>query len=447
MRKLRPFVLALIAFVIIAATGGAWLFFAASFEGEKPILKFDQDISAIGLQKVFNITFMDRKSGLRNTVITIVQDNKTTILSSIDYPQKGIKKKSLSLMIDPLSLKLHDGKATLSISAVDYSLRKNKTGFTKPVNIDLTPPQIYLLNPMNNINPGGTCVILYRTSEPVLTSGVQVEDYFSPGYPVTLSGKYCFIAYFALPMHARNGQINIRVVARDHGGNESSSNIPCLIRDKKFRSDKMNLSESFLQQKIPEFQLQNPNLRGKTPLEIFAYVNGLMRNDNDKTIRTMCQKTNPRQLWEEIFLRMKNASPEALFGDKRTYLYGGKPVGESIHMGVDLASTAHAPVEAANHGIVAFAGFIGIYGNTILIDHGLGLFTHYAHLGTISVRKGQEVKKGELIGYTGSSGLAGGDHLHFGVVVGGQFVNPQEWWDAHWIADNVTKKIELLSGF
>lgn len=443
MKKLRPFSIVFIVFVIVAAIGG-WWFFTTSCEGEKPVLKFNQNISAIGRQNVFDITFMDQKSGLRNTVITISQDKRTIVLSSVAYPQKGIKKKSLSLIIDPLSLKLHDGRATLNIFAVDYSLRKNKASFKKDVNIDLTPPQIYLLNPVNNINPGGACITLYRTSETVSLSGVQVENHFFPGYPITLFGKSCIITYFALPIHAKNGQTNIRVIATDHAGNESSSNLSCLIRDKKFRSDRMDLSESFLQQKMPEFQFLNPNLREKTPLEIFVYINGLMRSDNDKTIETICQKTNPGQLWEGRFLRMKNASPMALFGDSRTYLYQGKTVGESIHLGVDLASTAHAPVEAANHGIVAFAGFIGIYGNTILIDHGLGLFTHYAHLGTISVRNGQQVKKGELIGYTGLSGLAGGDHLHFGVVVGGQFVNPQEWWDAHWITDNISKKMELL---
>jgi len=437
----------LIVFMIIAAIGGGWWFFTTSCEGERPAIKFKQDISTIGRQKVFDITFMDQKMGLRNTVVTINQDNKTRVLSSIKYPQKGTKEKSLSFVIDPLSLKLHDGAATLNISAVDYSLRKNKTSITKHVNIDLMPPQIYLLNPMNYINPGGTCVTLYRISEPVSTTGIQVENHFSPGYPITLSGNACIIAYFAIPMQARNGQINIRVIARDQAGNESSSNLPCLIREKKFRSDRMDLSENFLQQKMPEFQLQNPNLRGKTSLETFIYVNGLMRNDNDKAIETICQKTNPRQLWEGTFLRMKNASPMALFGDRRTYLYQGKTVGESIHLGVDLASTMHAPVEAANHGIVAFAGFIGIYGNTILIDHGLGLFTHYGHLGTINVRKEQQVKKGDVIGYTGSSGLAGGDHLHFGCVVGGQFVNPQEWWDAHWITDNISKKMELFSNF
>ncbi|MFA4915619.1 MAG: M23 family metallopeptidase [Syntrophales bacterium] len=437
----------LIVLIIIIAFGGGWWFFTTFLEGEKPAVKLKQDITAIGQQKVFDITFTDQKTGLRNTEITINQDNKTIVLSSIKYPQKGTHDKSLSFVIDPLSLKLHDGTAKLNISAVDYSLRKNKTDITKHVKIDLMPPQIYLLNSSNYFNPGGTGIALYRLSETVSTSGVQVEDHFSPGYPVTLLGKPCIIAYFALPTQARNGQTNIRVIARDQAGNESSRNIPCLIREKKFRNDRLNLSDSFLQQKMPEFQLQNPDLRGKTPLETFIYVNELMRKDNDETIKKICQKTSPTQLWEGVFLRMKNASPKALFGDSRIYVYGGKTIAESTHLGVDLASTMHAPVEASNHGIVAFAGFIGIYGNTILIDHGLGLFSHYGHLETINVTKGQQVKKGDIIGYTGSSGLAGGDHLHFGIMVGGQFVNPQEWWDPHWINDNITKKMDILSTF
>ncbi|MGZ6231603.1 MAG: M23 family metallopeptidase [Syntrophales bacterium] len=81
-----------------------------------------------------------------------------------------------------------------------------------------------------------------------------------------------------------------------------------------------------------------------------------------------------------------------------------------------------------------------MYGNFVIIDHGFGFFTLYGHLNSIDVKKGQEVKKGDVIAHTGSTGLAGGDHLHFGMLIGGQFVNPQEWWDAHWIADNVTQK-------
>jgi murein DD-endopeptidase MepM/ murein hydrolase activator NlpD len=281
---------------------------------------------------------------------------------------------------------------------------------------------------------------LYRTSKPTPVSGIQVENRFYPGYETTIAGKPCFVAYFPLSMEARNGKTPLRVMARDAAGNTSSVAVPSLILDRKFRKDSVNLSDTFLQ-KMAEFQQGNIELRGKQPVDVFMYVNTKMREDNFKTIQSICQKSEPRQLWEGTFLRMKNASPMALFGDSRTYMYNGKSIGESIHLGVDLASTAHAAIEASNHGTVVFTGPLGIYGNAVIIDHGLGIFSLYGHLSSISTKSGQSVKKGDTIGQSGMTGLAGGDHLHFSIIIGGEFVNPVEWWDQHWIKDNVTKKL------
>ena len=92
---------------------------------------------------------------------------------------------------------------------------------------------------------------------------------------------------------------------------------------------------------------------------------------------------------------------------------------------------------------LAFAADLGIYGNCVIIDHGLGLQTLYGHLSQIDVKPGDTPGKGQIIGRTGTSGLAGGDHLHFDVLISGQQVNPIEWWDPHWIRDNVTDKLVL----
>jgi murein DD-endopeptidase MepM/ murein hydrolase activator NlpD len=229
------------------------------------------------------------------------------------------------------------------------------------------------------------------------------------------------------------------ILARDEAGNETNVAVPCNIKAKKFRADKMNLGDNFLQQKMPEFQAMVPSLRGKTPLEVFTYINSNMRNDNLLTIQKICQKSSDKELWEGTFLRMKNGAPMALFGDRRTYIYNGKAVGESIHTGVDLASNARSPIEAANKGIVVYTGALGIYGNAVIIDHGLGLFSLYGHMSSIDTTVGKKVDKGEKIGVSGTSGLAGGDHLHFSIIVGGQFVDPKEWWDPHWIKDNLNK--------
>ena len=206
----------------------------------------------------------------------------------------------------------------------------------------------------------------------------------------------------------------------------------------------MQLSDKFLNQKMPDFQPLPPELRGKSPLEIFGYVNGQLRLANETTLRELCRQSDPRQLWEGTFLRMKDASPMAQFGDRRTYIYGKRVIGESVHLGVDLASLVNAPVEASNNGIVKYAGNLGIYGNAILVDHGQGIFSIYGHLSVINVQAGQRLKKGDVMGKTGATGLAAGDHLHFGLLVGGQFVNPVEWWDPHWIKDNITDKLNGL---
>jgi len=108
--------------------------------------------------------------------------------------------------------------------------------------------------------------------------------------------------------------------------------------------------------------------------------------------------------------------------------------------------TRNYPIEAANNGKILFASNLGIYGNTVIIDHGLGLHTLYPHLSSIDVAVGQAVKKGQVVGRSGETGLAGGDHLHYGVLVDGIPVLPTEWWDAHWIEDNVDDKLAAARG-
>jgi murein DD-endopeptidase MepM/ murein hydrolase activator NlpD len=439
MKKFNLLIAIIVTVLLIAGFG--WLYFGNYLEREQPTIRAVQDISAIGKQKKIEIAFADQKSGLSRIDAEIIQDNKSQILAAENIALRGNKQKILSLNIDTAALKLHDGPAVLKFTATDYSLFKNQYILSQPVKIDTAPPQISLLNPVNHANQGGTCFITYRISKPAAVNGVYVNDYFSPGYIVLVDNKPTSLAYFAIPTDAIKARTAIKVFARDYAGNEVSVNIPCLIKEKKFRADKMNLSDSFLQQKMPEFQATVPALQGKNLLEIFIYVNGQMRNDNFRTIQSICQKSSPLKLWEGTFVRMPRAQPMALFGDKRTYLVGGKAVAESLHVGVDLASTMHAPIEAANNGIVVFAGLLGIYGNAVIIDHGQGLFSLYGHLSAINTTIGKMVKKEEIIGHSGVTGLAGGDHLHFSIIAGGQFVNPQEWWDPHWINDNVTKKM------
>ena len=426
-------------FAVILIALGAWWFLSTVGETGKPSVEIGREAGAIGKQKEIGVVFSDEGQGLRHTEIAIIQDNKRHVISTMDYPHK--KEAQERIAVDALALKLRDGGASLTAAAVDYSLWKNHAEVSLPIRIDLLLPQISLHTVRNYINIGGTCVVSYGVSEAVSKTGVQAAGIFYPAYKTAGSGQDHYVAYFALPDEIPTGNEQIALIAVDEAGNQTLSSLPVMIRKKKFVNDKMVLTDAFLNSKMPEFQSAISQLSGKTPLEVFIEVNTRFRKENLHTIQAACSKTESRRLWHGTFLRMKNSAPRAFFGDRRTYFYNGREIGTSVHNGVGLASVAKAPIEAANDGIVRFTGPTGIYGNSVIIDHGMGVSTLYSHLSSIGVKQDQIVKKGEIIGSSGMTGLAGGDHLHFGVAINGQFVNPVEWWDPHWIADNITSKI------
>ena len=210
----------------------------------------------------------------------------------------------------------------------------------------------------------------------------------------------------------------------------------------------MNISDRFLKFKIPDFDLDEieDNFVGaKNPLlDKFLYINSKLREKNVTTMLNVPKDTVGKLMWKGKFGRLSGAATRSHWADHRTYKYKGKEIDRAVHLGIDLASTANAKVGAANGGRVIMAKNEGIFGNTVIIDHGFGLASLYSHLNEINVNIGDEVSKGDVIGRTGLTGLAGGDHLHFSMIVHNVFVNPVEWWDATWIKNNVLLKIESV---
>jgi murein DD-endopeptidase MepM/ murein hydrolase activator NlpD len=178
-------------------------------------------------------------------------------------------------------------------------------------------------------------------------------------------------------------------------------------------------------------------LVGKEPLDQYLEINRRVRAENAAKIREITSKSRSERLWDGRFQRMARSSRRAGFAEYRTYHYKGQEVDHQVHLGIDLASTRHADVKASNRGEVVFAEYLGIYGNMVIIDHGLGIFTLYSHLSQIGSAVGDVVDKDTVIGLSGKSGMAGGDHLHFSVLVNGVFVNPLEWWDSQWLKLNI----------
>jgi murein DD-endopeptidase MepM/ murein hydrolase activator NlpD len=93
-----------------------------------------------------------------------------------------------------------------------------------------------------------------------------------------------------------------------------------------------------------------------------------------------------------------------------------------------------------------WADDLGIYGNCVILDHGYGVTSLYGHLSRIDVKVGELVRAGQQLGLSGSTGLAGGDHLHFAILVDDTYVDPVEWWDPKWVREKIDSLLAPASG-
>jgi murein DD-endopeptidase MepM/ murein hydrolase activator NlpD len=263
----------------------------------------------------------------------------------------------------------------------------------------------------------------------VAKHGVNVNGYFHLGFP--LAGKKdVYGSIIALPYDSTK-ITDAHVVAVDLAGNVGKAPFGMIVKKRKFKHDVINIPDSFLSLKIPEFTQYYPEMTG-TPIEQFIYINTEVRKQNRAAIAKLCGQPIPEKLWSGRFGRMAGAG-RAGYADHRDYVYKGKIIDKQVHLGMDIASVRHAPVKAANKGKVVFTDYLGIYGNMVLLDHGTGVFSLYSHMSQIGVVPGDIVEKNDILGATGTTGMAGGDHLHFGVLVNGIIVDPLEWWDVSWL--------------
>ncbi len=438
---------------LIIALPVAW-FLMVRLEGNAPTVELDLLSPYLGRSQEVTVSVSDAASGLRSLWVGLLKDGKEIVLYDETFPSAGMFKggtandAAVKIPIAPMDLGFSDGEAILRLVVRDYSWRDwwkgNQTYAEKPVVIDTRAPEIEVFTSAHNINPGGAGLAIFRTSETCAQSGVQVGDKFFPGHAGHFKDPNVYLAFFALG-YDQGRDTAIHLTAVDRAGNRGQSGINYYIRHNKFRKDRINISDGFLNKKLPDFDAILPRDPKMSAVDRFLLINRGLRQANYKKIVELCRKTDNKLHWQGVFLRLPNSANRARFADHRTYFYHKKEIDRQVHLGIDLASLANSPVPAANSGVVVFAGPLGIYGGTTIIDHGLGLFSMYSHLSFIAVKAGDPIAKGAILGRTGSTGLAGGDHLHFSMLINDTFVNPVEWWDEKWIQNNVLSKIEQVT--
>lgn len=352
---------------------------------------------------------------------------------------------------------LASGPARLVVTArrsVLFGLRTVESQAVRDVTVRLERPRVSVLSTHHYVNQGGAEMIVYRAEPADVASGVRVGDVEYPGYPatgitvdgVTISDPAVKVAFFAL-LYDQGPSTPMHVFARDEAGNNVRATFDFRIFPKPSKQSRIELSDTLLDRVVPAILAGTSEVKPEgSMIDQFLVINGDLRRRNAAKIASFAAGTKPELLWRgQVFHPFTNSAVESAFADRRTYVYQGKEVDHQVHLGFDLASYANTPIVAANRGLVVFADELGIYGNCVIIDHGYGVQSLYAHLSSIGVAVGATVEKDQAIGRSGITGLAGGDHLHFTMLVNGHMVNPVEWWDSHWIEDRILRKLRAVN--
>ena len=407
--------------------------------GTDTAISVNPAVKVIGFETPVHV-HLDNKHGVKSVAVVVAQDGK-------EYPeatQSAAAHADLTVKVGKQSAPaLHDGKAQLIVRTVSNDFRGKKDAKTFDLDVMTAPPHVVADGVQHYINQGGSEMAVFTPSGAWTEAGVRVGDYTFRSFPLpNHPGQYfsLFALSWQLPVTTP-----ISVYASNPSGAEAKTTFWYKVFPKKFRASTIPLESMNIDRIVNQIDTQH-KVQGDL-VQRFVYINSEMRKVNNKTLADLRFQTEPKFLWTGAFLPMVDSTVESRFADDRTYTWQGKKVDEQTHLGFDLAKLAHSPIPASNDGRVIWAQDLGIYGNCIVIDHGFGLQTIYGHLSEFLVKKGDMVKKGQVIGKTGSTGLAGGDHLHFTMQVDGVQVNAVEWWDPHWIKDRILSKMgtELAS--
>ena len=440
-RQKSRFGVTILLLIVLAFIGGAfYLANSPMFERNAPTIEMPDRIFW-NLKRPIAVRLKD-DSGIKSYTITLSDGGGSFVVAQkrlsapsrevtvpVTLPRAGWNRRATSAV---MKIVVHD--------ASRWNMFKGNVAVKEvAITIDAVRPDAFVLTNSYSITQGGSALVVFAARDDHLKR-VEIHTSFGKIFkaePFYKAGYYA--ALIAWPVTVK--RFRAWVEAEDAAGNLSKAHIPLYLKSYCYRRSNITLKDRFLDGKIADLSSQfDETANVIDPLERFKIINEDIRKKNEALIHKYSRQVSDHLIrrWSvKPFHPLKNAKKVASFGDHRIYFYKGKRVSESYHLGLDLASVKMADVKASNPGRVAFAGYNGIYGNMPLIDHGLGLYTLYGHCSTLYVKEGDDVRRGETIAKTGKTGLALGDHLHFGVLVQGIEVRPVEWMDSHWIKDNI----------
>lgn len=432
--------------VVVSASFGIYkIYTSEQLEKNPPKIELANEIFW-NLKSPLKVKITD-DTGIKRVIVNLI-DNQNTI-NLIDNEFNLSEKEQIIQVAFPKNLALNKGASyELEVIANDISKWNFTLGNESKANakiiIDNKKPTLSVINQSYKITKGGAAVVVFKANDEMLDE-VFVRTSYGKNFKAVPFEKDGF--YAALIVWPANvDEFRADVVATDKAGNLANSQIRYYYQDKSYKISNIALTQKFIDGKVSELveiYAQNPSkLEG---IDKFKFVNEVLREENGKFIKDTTSKIHEEKFEKfEIrpFAPLKNGAAVASYGDHRIYSWEGSNLSESWHMGLDLASTAAAPILESNYGVVVKTEENGIYGLNIVVYYGFGLYGIYAHCTSSNVAVGDQVKPGDILGNTGATGFAFGDHLHFGTIVQGVETRPEEWMDPKWMKDNVFDILE-----
>jgi len=325
------------------------------------------------------------------TVAAQIAPRARVVAAQVDDQQLSL---NLPLLLDTASLP--DGAHRVQITVEDSSFRRNRSQANLELRSDNTPPRLTLTPDPPAASQGHTWLLRVQTDEPttvqIALDGKLIDLQAADGFGWSVVG-------IGADDEPRARSLAVRGV--DQAGNVATQQIDIPIARTQFTQDSVEVSAALL----PLLQPQ-------------------VRTAEDAHLAPTYAGVSPTRLWSGKFTMPVQGEIVTQFGEVRSY---NRNPFEGHHAGIDIAAPMSAPVRAPAAAKVALIDKVKLRGNVVILDHGLGVFTTYAHLSAINVQVGQELAAGQVFANVGTTGLSEGPHLHWELWVKGVNVDPLDW--------------------
>lgn len=395
MKFIKTFIVLLV--IIVIALG------AYAFSDYQKVLKESAPIQTLTFNDVeINYKNANVEYHILNGLIPINRDFQN--LDQANLISTNIANTLSALETDQIEITYPDGTIQNVVGISQINLEENgtylfkilrtqdKTNYQFEFNVDVeSRPTISI----SNQNPVQGELLIVEINNIPLNSQIDIDNHFRPSAIIQKDYK----ARFYLPMAYREAA---KVYPLTLSINNQTYNYELDVKTYEFKEIHFTVSAS-----VSSSTVGNNDA-------VIQYR---------ETIYPLYETFETEEYWEGNFINpVEGARISSTFGEMRFVNNAKTP---SRHAGIDYAIKCGTDVLASNAGKVEYAGFLTMIGNTIVIDHGLGLKTFYEHMEDITITQGDMVEKGQLIGHVGTTGYSTGCHLHFQAMVKNQSINPE----------------------